>query len=201
MQCCLGPLGKHCIWFWPVEYCPKSIRTTLNEIFSCALLSAASMTTLHRIFICAISPLENHLLGQLCTRKTLCSLALEASYNIASEKTLFTVVLILFGQHYIANTLAQSRSRGSQHCIRISPSRCCLNTFEAKLLVHVIPKQNINYKTFSWSGLINTAPKYYLCNVGLQSTNKFPQENNLELLDLSEKTLHKEIICAILADG
>ena len=143
MQCCVGPLGEHCIWLWPVEYCPKSIRTTLNEIFSCALLSAASVTTLHRVFICATSPLENHLLGQLCTGKTLCSIAHEASDNIASQKPLFIVVLILFGQHYIGNTLAQSRSRGSQHCIRISPSRCCLNTFEAKLPVHVVAKHAV----------------------------------------------------------
>ena len=126
-----------------MEYCPKSIRTTLNEIFSCALLSAASVTTLHRVFICAISPLENHLLGQLCTGKTLCSIALEASDNIASQKPLFIVVLIFFGQYYIGNTLAQSLSGGSHHCIRISSSRCCLNTFEAKLLFNVVPKHAV----------------------------------------------------------
>ena len=143
MQCCLEPLWEHYIWLWPVQCCSKSIRKTLNEIFSCALLTAASRTTLHRVFICAISPQENHLLGQLCAGKTLCSVALESSDIIVLEKTLFIVVLILFGQHYIGKTLAQSCSRGSQHCIRISSSRCCLNTFEAKLLFNVVPKHAV----------------------------------------------------------
>ena len=61
MQCCLEPLGQHCIGFWPVHCCPKSIKTTLNRIFSYALLSGASRTTLHRVFTCAM------LFGASCT--------------------------------------------------------------------------------------------------------------------------------------
>ena len=39
----------------------------------------------------------------------------------------------------------------------------------------------------------------YPCNVGTQSTNNFPQKNNLQFcLDLSGPTFPKEIICAIL---
>ena len=34
VQCCLEPLGQHCIGFWPVQSCPKSIKTTLTRIFS-----------------------------------------------------------------------------------------------------------------------------------------------------------------------
>ena len=33
MQCCLEPLGQHCIRFSPMQSCPKSIKTTLNKIF------------------------------------------------------------------------------------------------------------------------------------------------------------------------
>ena len=35
---CLDPLGQHCTKLLPVQ-CPKSIKTALNRIFSCAMLS------------------------------------------------------------------------------------------------------------------------------------------------------------------
>ena len=54
MQCCLEPLGQHCIRFLPVQCCPKSIKTTLNMIFSYAMLSGATQTTLHAILTCAM---------------------------------------------------------------------------------------------------------------------------------------------------
>ena len=43
--------------FITVPCCPKSIKTTLNKIFSCAMLSEASSTTLHKshkAFTCAV---------------------------------------------------------------------------------------------------------------------------------------------------
>ena len=52
VQCCLEPLRQHSTGFWPVQSCPKSIKTILNKIFSCALLSGVSGTTLHRVVIC-----------------------------------------------------------------------------------------------------------------------------------------------------
>ena len=39
MQCCLKHLRQHCIELWPVQCCPKSNKTTLNRIFSYAILS------------------------------------------------------------------------------------------------------------------------------------------------------------------
>ena len=39
MQCCLRLFGEHCTRFLPVQCCPKSVRTTLNRIFLCAMLS------------------------------------------------------------------------------------------------------------------------------------------------------------------
>ena len=53
MQRSLGPLGKHCIGFLPVQCCPKSIKAKLHSIFY-AILSGASWTTLHRVFSCAM---------------------------------------------------------------------------------------------------------------------------------------------------
>ena len=41
-QCCLAPLGQHCIGFWPVQCYPKSTRTTLDRIFSYVMLSGVS---------------------------------------------------------------------------------------------------------------------------------------------------------------
>ena len=53
-ECCLEHLGQHCMGFCPVQCCPKSIKTTLNRIFSYTMLSEASQTTLHRALTCAM---------------------------------------------------------------------------------------------------------------------------------------------------
>ena len=69
------------------------------------------------------------LLGQHCTEKTLCSVDREALDNIAEEKFLFNVVLILSEQKYACQNPMQCCPRGSrQHCIRKNPVQCCLNT-------------------------------------------------------------------------
>ena len=46
IQCCLEASGQHCTRLLPVQCCPKRIKMTLNRIFSCAMLSGASRTTL-----------------------------------------------------------------------------------------------------------------------------------------------------------
>ena len=50
VQCCLESLGQHCTRFLAVQCCPKSIKTSLNKISSCTLLSGASWTTLLKVF-------------------------------------------------------------------------------------------------------------------------------------------------------
>ena len=42
VKCCPEPVGQHCTRFLPVPCCPKSIKTTLNRVFSCELLSGVS---------------------------------------------------------------------------------------------------------------------------------------------------------------
>ena len=53
-----GVLRQHCRRFFPVQLCPKSIKTRFNKIFSDALSSSASRTTLHRVLTCARLSLE-----------------------------------------------------------------------------------------------------------------------------------------------
>ena len=42
VQCYLQPLWQHCTRFLPVQCWPKRIKTTLNRIFSCAMLSGTA---------------------------------------------------------------------------------------------------------------------------------------------------------------
>ena len=80
MQSCLEPQEQHCIGFLLVQCCLELLGQ-------------------HRtgVIICAILP-QVYLLGQHCTINTLCSVALEATENIAKEKILLNVALILLGQ-------------------------------------------------------------------------------------------------------
>ena len=63
VQSCLQPLKQLCIGFWHVQCCPmwqcdmcKSFKTALNRIFSCAMLSGASGTILHKVFPVQMCP-------------------------------------------------------------------------------------------------------------------------------------------------
>ena len=93
----------------------RVLKTTLNNILSCGLLSKTSRTTLHRVFIYVI-PQEYHLLGQHCTGKPYVLLSLRQH---GTRKILFSVVLILFGQHCIGKNPVKCCPRDSQHCLRI----------------------------------------------------------------------------------
>ena len=54
MQSFLESLRQHYIGFSAVQCYPKSIKTTMNRIFSSVKLSEASRRTLHRVFTCAM---------------------------------------------------------------------------------------------------------------------------------------------------
>ena len=60
----------------------RVLKTTLNNILSCGLLSKTSRTTLHVVFIYVISQ-EYHLLGQHCTGKpyVVLPLRLQTTWN------------------------------------------------------------------------------------------------------------------------
>ena len=47
-------LSDNSIGFWSTQCCPKSIKATWNRIFSFAMLTGASRSTLHRILPCAM---------------------------------------------------------------------------------------------------------------------------------------------------
>ena len=79
--------------FYLCNGCPKSNSTTLNRIFSYAMLSGASKT-IHKVFpmkyffLCRRYSWDN--IAQI---KTLCSVVQEAPNNITLVKTLCNVVL------------------------------------------------------------------------------------------------------------
>ena len=50
MQCCLEHLGQHCMGFWTVQCCLKSIRAKLHRIF---------------YMQCCLEPLGQHCIGYL----------------------------------------------------------------------------------------------------------------------------------------
>ena len=88
VYCCLKPQGQHCIRSWPVQRCPESIKTILNRIFSCALLSGASWTTLHKVFTCVM-------------------LAHGLTDNFYEENNLYHVVSTILGRHCIGILYSQ----------------------------------------------------------------------------------------------
>ena len=77
---------------------PKSFQTTLHRKKSCSILSSYSW-------------------NNIAEGNTLDNIALEAPDNIAQEKILFIVVLILLGQHCAGKRLVQCFPRTFwQHC-------------------------------------------------------------------------------------
>ena len=54
VQCCLEPQGQHCLGYLLLQCCPKIIKTTLNRIFSHAMLSGTLWAILHKVFTCAM---------------------------------------------------------------------------------------------------------------------------------------------------
>ena len=81
VQRCLEPLGQHWTRILPVQCCPKSIKTTLNYKFSCAMMSGASWTTLHKDFTCAI--LSQEYLNNIEQESFLCKVVWSLLGNIA----------------------------------------------------------------------------------------------------------------------
>ena len=75
--------------FYLCNGCPKSIKTTLNRIFSSAVLTGASKTTLPKVFPMKCFSCPGDTLGQI---KIQCNVVQQASNNIVQEKTLYNVV-------------------------------------------------------------------------------------------------------------
>ena len=95
MQCHLESQGQHCLGYLLVQCCSKSIKTTLNRIFSCALLSGASWITLHKVFACIM-------LAQWLTD------------NFYEENNLYKVVSTIMGQHCIGALPSQCCANTSE---------------------------------------------------------------------------------------
>ena len=98
MQCCLEPLGQHCTRILFVQFCPKCMKATLKSIFSCAMLSRASWTTLHKDFTYAVqccakcikTSLNKFFPVQCCPKsiKTTLTRIFELSKNVMKDLTI-----------------------------------------------------------------------------------------------------------------
>ena len=62
---CLEPLGQHCTGFLPVQCCPKSIKTTLNRIFSLCKIVWSLSDIAQGFDLCNVVP---RVLRQHCTK-------------------------------------------------------------------------------------------------------------------------------------
>ena len=96
---CFEPFGQLCTKFLPMPCCSKSIKTTLNKIFSYAMLSKPSRTTLHKVVPAQLCP-RRYFWDNASQEKTLRSVVREIPNNIVQEKFLYHVALIPLEQHY-----------------------------------------------------------------------------------------------------
>ena len=155
MQSCLEPLRQHCIRFLLVQCCPKSIKTTLHRIFSCAMLSGASRATLLRVFGCEI-------------------LSQEYYANIAQD---FFLCLESLGQHCIGFLTLQCRPKSIKTTLhrifsytklpgasRATLHRVSICAMLSKEYYNNIAQDFFLYKVV-WSISGNIAQGFQLCNV------------------------------------
>ena len=164
--------------FLPVQCYPKSIKTTLKRIFSCALFSGASCCTLHKVFTCGMLS-QKYCLRQHLTGFFLCNIVWSLLDNIGQDFFLSNVVPGLtdnFHEEY--NLWNDLLTMLEQQCIGLLSSQCCLNT----------PKTTL-HKKITHAMLVQGRK------------NMFLQENKQPIqccLDLPELTLHKKITFAML---
>ena len=111
MQCCLKPLGQRCIGFSAVQCWVKSIKTTMNRVFSYAMFPGASRTTLHRVFTCAL------LFGASWKR-------LHRGFHLCNIVSRVSPGTTLHSKNLMWRCLWGSRN----HFMRKNLIQCCLNT-------------------------------------------------------------------------
>ena len=97
-QCCLESLSQNCIEFCHVQCSPKSIKTILNRMFYYAMLSGASVTTLHRVFPVQCCP--KSIKATLLNMTFSCALLSEASRTTLHR--VFSTCVVLFGTSWTA---------------------------------------------------------------------------------------------------
>ena len=89
------PLGQQCRGFLSMQCCPKSIKRTLNRIFSYAMLSGAWRTTLHKVF----SVLPGNALGTILHRLKPLAVLSERLQTTLRKKSHVQSCLKTLGQH------------------------------------------------------------------------------------------------------
>ena len=90
VQCCLKPLGQHCIELFLCNVVPGVLRQHFTGFFFYPMLSGASQTTLNRVLICAVVSrvLRQHWIGfwlvQGCSKNIKAKLHKTFSYAMLS---------------------------------------------------------------------------------------------------------------------
>ena len=137
----------------------------MNRIFSCALLSRASWTTLHKVFTCSVS--------RLC-----CNVGPWLTDNFYEENNLYNVVSTILGQHCLHRNIVSSQ---------------CCPTSETKLHKKITcpvlaqSAQTCFCRKITYRLEIclcqHCTRKLFLCNVDpLPAINNFAQKNNLHAI-------------------
>ena len=98
VQCCLEPLGQHWTRTFLVQCSTKSIKTTLNSIFSCATLFGASWITFHKDFTYAM--LSQEYWNNIEQFFFLCNVVWNLLGNTVQEFYLCNIVPTVLRQHW-----------------------------------------------------------------------------------------------------
>ena len=144
---------------FPVEYCPKSIKTALHRIFSCEMLSSASWATLNKVFTCAV--LFQKYYDNIEQDFFPCDVIWSLLDNIAQGFCMCNVVPRVLRQNWIESFLVQCcLEHQGQHCLRYLLVQCYPKTIKTTLnriffLCNVV-----------WNFFGNITQGFYLCNVG-----------------------------------
>ena len=128
----LDPLRQHCIRFLPVQCCSKSIKRTLNKIFSYPLFPGSSWATLHSVLICVMLAQEHYdnIEQDFFLLKVIWSL----SGNVTQSFQKCNVIPSVLRQYGTRSFLMQCCLEPSgQHRIGFWPVQCCPKSIKAKL--------------------------------------------------------------------
>ena len=136
MQCFLKPHRQHYIPFLPAQYCPKSIKTTLNRSFSYAMLSGASRATLHRVLAMQCCPKIIKTTLHRIFSDAMLSGAFRTTLHWSIKTTLdrdFSHAMLSGASwailHRVFSCLDIVPTVLRQHCTRLFLMHCCLELF------------------------------------------------------------------------
>ena len=160
MQCCLKHLRQHCIELWPVQCCPQSNKTTLNRMFSYAILSWSISDNITLGFEpCNVVArvLRRDWTGAFLIQCCLEHLGHCVGFCLVQccPKSIKTTFNRIFVMQWCLKHLGQ-------HCIGFWPVQCCPKSINTTL------NRIFSYAILSWGISDNIAWSFDLLNVVLR---------------------------------